>query len=188
MEVHTIETLFRIPNKTLSFLFWVSFIHYTCRVWAKCNGIMGDFHWYCKLFQLLRMLAKPPSHIYANDYPSANFQDIRDFRVQKVSLKIEYKLWYSWEQCSWPNPKYYLIGSKNLLTLTFIKSMLNKRKQIQQFFSLLNPRPFCWTHPFKYDLLPVSCSTFIHWSRSFFVLQKLPYQTDKSYFMGICTV
>ena len=105
-------------------------------------------------------------------FRTLDFEDIRHFRDQKVSLKMEHKLWCGWEQCSWPNLKYYLIGSKNLLTLTFIKSMLNKRKQVQQFFSVPNPWPFCWAHPFKNDLLPVSCSTFIHRSRSFFLCWK----------------
>lgn len=62
--------------------------------------------------------------------------------------------------------QHYLIGSKNLLTLTFIKSMLNKRKQVQRFLSPPDPLSFCWTRPFDGDLLPVSCSTFSRCSRS----------------------
>lgn len=68
------------------------------------------------------------------------------------------------------------------LTLTFIKSLLDKREQLQHFFSFLPTRPlwFCWTCPFGSNLLPVSLSTLILWSRSLFGLKNISDKRDDS--------
>jgi len=146
---------------------------YSCRCWLQPYVFL----------QYLSFAVHSLQSAVCSDYPCVQFQGVR---VQRVSLKIEHKLCWGWEWCSWTNIKYNLIGSKDLLTLTFIKSMLNKRKQVQHFFSLPNPPSFCWTRPFNSDLLSVGFPTFIHCSRSLFVLENLSDQTNKSYFMEIC--
>ena len=105
-----------------------------------------------------------------------------------VCLEIKHKLYWGWEQWSWSQVQIYLTGSKKPsdTNLYCIKSVPNKREQIQQFLSLRNPLSFCWTRRFHMDLHPVSCSTFVHSSRSLFVLGNLLDNTDKSHFLEMC--